>query len=293
MSPSRSPRALLLALLAVLALPVLVAPGPASAAELLLSRQLPGSSWTAVSVTTDGAQVSSTLRATDVARPFQAGVRVYDSQRRVVYAATLSALGGAEGVLVQAQAAGVAVEHDTRRQDPARLADIEVSVVLNEGDSADLVGRYTVLLWSAARGAGPGSWRVEGRQGVAAGPALHGGETFLFDSSDFSGTLTAQVGTGGLAARAGYDTERAVRVRRTLVGSFAPVLTSVDVMSVRLPNGSTRSCVPVCEFSGSPSDPVAPPGEYLFRLSGAGAGGGLQNAGDVLLGGADVVLPAA
>lgn len=265
---------------------------PASAEPLLHQQQLPGAGWTAATVTTDGSRLASSLVVTEVARPFQAGVRVYDEAKRPVYAATLTELGSADGVLVDAELpGGVSVGYDELEESPTRLGGVEVVVTLNGEGRPELVGRYTVLVWAATASASGTTWRVEGGSGTALLGTTSGRETFLHASSEFSGAANVQAGSNGLALRASYDTSRSLRVRRLLVGSLAPVLTSADALSVELPDGRTTQCVPSCDFTAVVGAAAARAGTYVFRLSGAGAGGVVQNTGEVLLGGADVQLP--
>lgn len=293
--PLRRARVLLVLLTALLlpALPAAAAlPGPASGpARPLLEAGLPGQGWTAAAVSTDGGQVTSTVRLSEVALPFQAGVRIYDAAGAVVYSATITYLSADEGALVEvAPVDGISVGHDAYVPSSARAAEVEVKVTLNGARSAEHVGDHTIVLWLASRAAREGTWAVAGAPGTSLEGATSGPEVFLATSRDFDGTANVQAGSSGLAARAQVSTRRSVRVRRLLVGSFAPVLTSVDVLAVQTPRG-TRQCVPTCDFSALSGPAAAGPGTYVFTLTGAGAGGKVQNVGDVLLGGADLVLP--
>ena len=221
---------------------------PASAEALLHSQTLSGTGWTAVRLSTDGTRVTSTLTTTLASRPFQAGVRVYDAAGKPVYTATLTELGSADGVQVQATVVpGVTVSHDGLEESQTRLGSVEVVVTLNE-TVRDLVGTYTVVVWVAAKEAGTTAWKVEGAPGTRVQGATAGRETFLYSSSEFTGTANVQAGSNGFAARAGYDTRLGLTVRRTMLGSFSPVLTSADALSYSSPT-SGGQCLPSCVWS--------------------------------------------
>lgn len=281
------------ALLALAALLALVGSSlPASASQSLVSASGTGQVWTAAKVVTDGSPVTSTVRLTEVALPLQAGFRVYDTTRKLVHSGTISYLDGDEGVQVQAApATGVDVRYSTLERGSSVIPTLDVALGLNTQQAGVLRGEYTILVWVGSSGIGRWQWDVTGGAGTASRGATLGDSVLLATSRDFVGQAGAVVAARGAAARAQVLTTRSFDVRNTLVGSFAPVLTSVDALRVQRGAGAEQACVPACTFSGAPGEPGAAPGRHLFSISGAGAGGVVQNTGEVLLGVADVRLP--
>lgn len=289
--------ALLAALLAVglLAAPALAAPPSGASA----TRSGTGPVWTAATVVTDGSAVRSRLRLTDVVLPLVLTARLYDAEQRLVSATNLTLRSPDEGVLVQGSPVGgqqVRLDELGEQQATPRR-EVEGELVVNPQAPVH-VGTFTLVLWAGAADLAQWEWVLAGAPGTSLRGAGHGGRVHTALSRDFAtGTVNAFAGVargaGSASARVQADARHEVRAVGRLLGAFYPVLSSADSLSVTTPTG-TRQCVPDCRFDAAAGPGAATAGRYTFRVTGAGAGSpGVQNAGDVVVTAAEVVLPLA
>lgn len=296
--PSARPRRRrTLPLVVLLLLLPLLLPAPASAKDpRLVARSGNGAVWTAAAVQSTGAPVVTRLRMDRIALPLHLGARLYDADRTLISSTNVTLRTPEEGVLVQSQpTAGIGINVDELEETSGEgLRDVEGTLTLNP-DGAVHVGRYTLVLWLASTDAGAWTWSVEGDGAQVLG-ATSGSRVFLATSRDF---VRGLVGAAAGATLVGTSVQGRAQVgsshRREagglLVGSYYPVLSSADTLSITTPRGE-RQCVPDCQFGDVTGAGTAGPGSYVFRLTGAGAGGAAgQSAGDVVAVGAEIVLP--
>lgn len=144
-------------------------------------------------------------------------------------------------------------------------------------------GVRTFVLWVAGDYAS-WSYSVVVTPGVALLGLTSGTGAFLHEARDFEGPLHARALASATSIRANVGTTKAIDVENHLVGLFHASSRPGESVSVDTPESVRRDCP--CWFFG-PSDAHAGPGRYVFHLDGAH----VSRNGDVVLTGADVVLP--
>lgn len=294
-------------LVPLLALPLTASPARAAgqpAEAPLASAGGTGSRWTAATLLTDGARVSSSMVLSGLSSPAALSARVYLDGVRVSTAnLTLRAAGGGRGVLVDAPAVGGVVLHVDQVEDDSdyRFADVSVTVTVNP-DGPVRVGRVSVVLYAAAAVLERWGWSLSGAPGARLLGTSHGPEAFAYSPRDFdTSQLSVYAGESvpGLATAHGRLNSGAVKsldLDPRLVGSYSTFGT--DRLTIVGPS-AVRSCTPSCDIDPNDRDTrLEARGRYSFRLDGSSVGtsgvGPLQQADtDVSLHGALVRPPTA
>lgn len=282
------------ALAALLTLAAIIAPAPGIAfhddsTPLLGSGSATGEAWAAYRFTTDGGKVVGDIEATNVSWPIQGGVLVYDTDGRVAGGAIWTVLEKGNGVLVNAN---LTPEHQVQVStlQPVSTEAFGVGIRLNNPDLGppDWVGEFTFLMWIGGT-AERTEHSLRGVPGVGLAGRTSGSHTFLYTSKDFKGLANVQVGDSNANARLNAKTSVTIEARQTLIGNYRSVGTGADQMSVDRPSGPHPCPCSFLDFTPVGLSTPFGPGTYTFNLSGAGAG--TTNLHEIVLGGADALLP--
>lgn len=223
-----------------------------------------GPVWVARHIAMDGATVVLDLRTSAPTADLKYGIAVLNSTE-VVYAevGALRRTCDLEAFVLVARAPDLVF----RDADPCEPFGLTIHVTF-----AGLPREYAVVQWLAGD---IGTWSSSTRaaDGVELLGSESGPEAFAFEPRDFRGTANVGARAADLDARAAVRTEARVDVERVLFGAF---FVGPGDLASTVANGTREPCS--CWFGGTG------PGEYGFRLTGAGE--------RLLLTGADVRLPA-
>lgn len=292
---SRAPLALTAALL-LLALAAPPAP-TASADHAPYPIHLPvlakgggaGQGWAAFKVTAQGEWVRATVWGCDYAWNHLVLAYLLDEDLQVIEARSGSGNEHRSGATLTSDAGPVHASAGETAPPPAGTRCSGPGM-----PARHLNGTYYFVVFAAGDFA---RWSFE----LAAGPNAQllahttGTEAFFHASRDFRAPVNAQAWDEHAYSSAGAHAVAAGEVRLTVEGRLFGGFSSLgaDTLTASTPEGE-RACP--CDFTrtlagdlGSiPTEPSWGPGEYVFRATGAGAGGDFM---DVRLWGADVRLP--
>lgn len=204
---------------------------------------------------------------------------------------------GEQGAYAEARVApGVSPRYDARQNTKTPDAGSAAWVAVNTPEWEDPVTeRFYIVAWYAAEEP-TGNLTLVGDAGSRLLAESQGDDVFVATSIDFGGRGQVQAYPARyLGARAAVEGTIPLHVNHTFLGFFVESRTAAGKLSVTLPDRTVQACEEV-----APMDPwkgcevrdagAWGPGDYVFRLD--DAGGGYSFDAEVMLGGADVRLPA-
>ena len=275
--------------------------------EVLHEGTAKGSFWTAYRVKTNGGGATTHMKVDTPTLPSGMGGLILDGRGKVLFGIVSAVIPGGNGAYVDVNMVpGVPIHYDLREPTP-EYPFWDVAMNWNgPGTPSPYVGDLTFVWWTSGASnkgvavdlrAQPNVTMVGGRACSAGAECTHGtgwesgSDTFVYLSDDFTGAATLKGGAGAASARANYDTHRSVTVDHSLLAGFLGYGSHADVLKATTPT-TTIDCTLSC-FPGM-NDVTGPqgPGKYTFTIT-AGAGGGPATTyfGEVVLNGADVILP--
>lgn len=248
---------------AVLLVPSLTAERPAGIGE-----SMDRAGWVTLTIEHSSATPIRARAIADSARaPASVGIALYDAAGRYIFSTEQTLRGMKSGFYasIEAENARFSVDELTTAGSP-----LGISATLEATVSS---GRYHLLAWSA--GNLSAGWSLTVEHGAADRiMASERGEndTRLLVARDFRGLASAELHhTLVGSARANVQGSIAYRAERPFMYRYSidnpPPPTSVDIAEASTPTGTIRCPCSSFDLAG-PS--AAAPGDYTFRLSGAG-----------------------
>lgn len=246
-----------------------------------------GPGWVGFRFASDGGRIDARIEGFGGDHPVQAAAILYDGDGhyRDGRFVTYNALTSEQGVFADATTkAGENIHYDrsTRRE---QAAPFGIDASFNQPGSARVVGTFQLLLWVV--GGSLEGWRATiAGDGLAVLAAKQGSSGFLFTGRDFRAAANVQAYPLGVGASTVMDGDLALRIEHTLVGLYSAAPAGYNALSVTTPDGDL-ACG--CFFYRFDEPRAAGPGDYVFHLSGYGAGSSSHT--EVYLGGVDAELP--
>ncbi len=304
-----------IALLVAAGLPaMLLAASPASATHgydlpmSLHGGEASGPFWVAYKVKTNGAGVTTHFNVNELTLPSQLGAMIYKGDT-LYFGITQTFLAGYNGALADVNVVPDNPVHFEFSEASPTFPWTRAAMNMNGfGTPNPYKGELTFVWWIAGGNAGVthsldaennGVSMTGGRMcppeatSCAYGTGWESGtDTFVYSSEDFAGPANVKAGVGSVAARVNLATARSVTIDGTLIGAFHAFAGHADRLEVDRPAGGRVECpLAGCWFTNV-DQARAGSGTYTFHATGAGAGPWLTGFGELVVGGADLRLPA-